>query len=122
MAKIDDKVAQAFCNWRYVKTANTTVQGGTVRLWGSKIARHAVREYGADCVIINHCGYVTRTTMNRLNAIVRLYTGNRVHVGIKSGCAEVRYADGTVKPLAGGDYIIYKHLHWEDDVEVFTDA
>lgn len=118
MAKIDEAVAQAFCSGLNVKTANTTVQDGVVRLWGHKIAYSACR--GSRCVVINHCGYVTRTTMQRLNAIVSRYTDNRVHVGIKNGCAEVRYSDGTVKPFEG-DYVIYKNVSWVDGTEMFAD-
>lgn len=118
MAKIDDKVAQAFCSGLNVKTANTTVQDGTVLLWGNKIAHLACK--GSRCIVINHCGYVTRTTMQRLNAIVSRYTDNRVHVGIKNGCAEVRYSDGTVKPFEG-DYVIYKDVSWVDGTEMFAD-
>lgn len=106
MAKIDKDVAQAFCECIELKTSNTIVTpyGKEVLLWGSTIAY----EDGRGRIVVDHCGYVTRTTMNRLHAILWQYTDGVVGCGIKNGEAELRYSNGTVVPFTKAVTIDFK--------------
>lgn len=73
MSAIDKAVAGAFCGGYAMSASNTVVTdgGGHVRVHGNTIARKAVR--GQRCIIIDHCGWITSVTMNRLNAILDQY-------------------------------------------------
>lgn len=95
MAKIDDNVAHALACGDNKSFGNTVVKDGAVYLHGNKIAWLDGRE-----LHLSHCGWVTRTTIQRLNAILVRYMP-RIKVGIKQGCAELRFADGTTEPFEG---------------------
>lgn len=95
MAKIDNNVAKALACGENKSFGNTVVRDGAVYLHGNKIAWLDGRK-----LHITHCGWVTRTTMQRLNIILCYYVP-RARVGIKSGGAEIRYNDGTVEEFYG---------------------
>ena len=91
MAKIDNDVANALIQGVNKSFGNTVVRDGAVYLFDNKIAW-----LDGQSLYITHCGWVTRTTMTRLNAILTQYMP-RVSVGIRKGSAELRFNDGTVE-------------------------
>ena len=60
-------------------------------------------------VVVTHGGYHTRTTANRLNAIV--YANCGFWVGIKNGELELRFRGGSSKPLKDGHKLFTKNAH-----------
>ena len=66
------QIADAFLNGRSKKVGNTITDGKAVYLFGNKIA-----EWRQDGLWITNCGWPTRTTKERLNAI-----GSYVNFGI----------------------------------------
>lgn len=93
MAKIDNAVALALANNVTKNFGNTEVRDRAVFLFGNKIAW--VSTEGLLCV--THCGWVTRTTMTRLNAILYAF-GTGVTVSIKGGEAYYTFG-GCTKPF-----------------------
>ena len=90
MSKITNKSVQAFYNNVNSAIDNTIVNDKGMFLFSNHIAKRV--RYGV--VAINFCGYPTRTTAARLNALVSLLTNDRISVGIKNGSPELRYRDG----------------------------
>lgn len=90
MAKITDKSVQAFADNITSAIDNTIVNDTGMFLFGNHIAKRV--RYGV--VAINFCGYPTRTTADRLNALVNKLTNGRIKVGISKGAPELRYRDG----------------------------
>lgn len=62
-----------------------------------------------DMVEVTHGGYHTRTTANRLNAIV--YANCGFWVGIKNGRLELRFKEGKAIPLPDGQVLYTKNAH-----------
>lgn len=118
MAKIDDIVAVAFCSGAELTTGNTVVKSNQegVLLCGHKIAQRASHEQGI-CIVVDHCGYHTRTTMTRLSAILQRYTDGRVRCGLNGGKAELRYSDGTTKPF-DKPTVVWRTVSWIDGSEI----
>lgn len=75
MKQVSINVASAFMNGRAKKSGNTQTDGKSLWLHGNKIAEH--RE---DGLYITHCGWKTKTTKERLNAIsgVNIFQKNYV--------------------------------------------
>jgi hypothetical protein len=73
MKQVSIDVASAFMQGRAKKSGNTQTDGKSLWLHGNKIAEH--RE---DGLYITHCGWQTKTTKDRLNALsgVRIYQKN----------------------------------------------
>lgn len=97
MPKIDMQVAEAFCGGYELTTDNTvvTLDGKDVLLWGHRIAY----EDGVGDIVVDNCGYHTRTTVNRLRAILEMYTDGHLSCGVKAGVMEFRFDDGTTAPF-----------------------
>lgn len=60
-------------------------------------------------VVVTHGGYHTRTTANRLNAIV--YANCGFWVGIKRGELELRFRNSNSLPLEDGQELFTKQLN-----------
>lgn len=90
MSKITDKSVKAFTNNAISSIDNTIVNDEGMFLFGNHIAKRV--RYGV--VAINFCGYPTRTTADRLNALVNKLTNGRIKVCISKGVPELRYRDG----------------------------
>jgi len=75
MKQVSINVASAFMQGRAKKVSNTQTDGKSLWLFGNKIAEH--RE---DGLYITNCGWKTKTTKERLNAIdgVRIHQKNYV--------------------------------------------
>ena len=65
--KIDDDCAKAFLNGKSFCRGNTLVSTGIMTLFGNMIAIKT-----NNVIKLNHCGWMTKTTKNRLNAILTL--------------------------------------------------
>jgi len=72
MNKTSFQIARAFLDGRPKKVGNTITDGKAVYLFGNKIA-----EWREDGMWITNCGWLTRTTKERLNAI-----GTYVNFGV----------------------------------------
>lgn len=90
MSKITDLSVRAFANNGISSIDNTIVNDEGMFLFGNHIAKRV--SYGV--IAINFCGYPTRTTADRLNALVSKLTNGRIKVGISKGAPELRYKDG----------------------------
>ena len=90
MAKIDNNVALAFANSIDKTFGNTVVKDRAVYLHGNKIAWVS----SEGLLNVTHCGWVTRTTMVRLNAILHAF-GTGVTVSIKAGAAKYTFGGVT---------------------------
>lgn len=90
MSKITDLSVRAFANNGISSIDNTIVNDEGMFLFGNHIAKRV--SYGV--IAINFCGYPTRTTADRLNALVNKLTNGRIKVGISKGVPELRYRDG----------------------------
>lgn len=102
MSKITDKSVQAFANNTISSIDNTIVNDEGMFLFGNHIARRI--SYGV--IAINFCGYPTRTTADRLNALVNKLTNGRIKVGISKGAPELRYKDGSKKTIPCDEWVI----------------
>lgn len=90
MSKITDLSVRAFSNNGISSIDNTIVNDEGMFLFGNHIAKRV--SYGV--IAINFCGYPTRATADRLNALVNKLTNGRIRVGISKGAPELRYRDG----------------------------
>lgn len=92
MPSIDDRVALAFANKKDISVGNTVVKNREVFLHGNKIAW--VDRVGVLC--ISHAGWVTRTTKNRLDAVLTAF-GQPYTVSIRRGRMVLVHTDGWLK-------------------------
>lgn len=81
MRKIDQQTATAFLSNGKMSKGNTVVSHSLVTLHGNDIARYINDSH----IKINFAGYPTKVTNERINAIVRQFTGDRYTVSIKNG-------------------------------------
>ena len=102
MSKIANKSAQAFYNYRNSAIDNTIVNLEGMFLSGNHIAKR-VKHGGV--VAINFCGYPTKATAARLNALLSLLSDGKIKVGIKKGEPFLRYRDGIVVPLPSKGWV-----------------
>lgn len=68
MRKIDEKARDAFMNRKRFKSPNTEVKivNGDSHLY---LFGHLIAKLENDELLINHCGWETRTTSSRLNSL-----------------------------------------------------
>lgn len=66
------RVATAFMQGRAATSHNSKTDGQSYWLHGNKIAQKGIE----GSVIINWCGWHTRTTANHLNIIAKVYNWN----------------------------------------------
>ena len=95
MRKITRLSAQAFANNGISSIDNTIVNNEGVFLFGNHIAKRV--SYGV--IAVNFCGYPTRTTCDRLGAIVNLLSIGRLNIGTKKGLIELRHSNGKIELL-----------------------
>lgn len=107
MAKIDNNVAHALIAGGEFSQGNTVVQDGYVLLHGHQIASLGERD-GRVALTANCCGYVTRTTVGRLNAIISRLTGGREKMIIEAGRAVVIAPTRRLYVGQDEDFVIYK--------------
>ena len=81
MRKITQQTVNAFLSNQNFSLNNTQVLEGELFLHGNKIAR----KVGQGKIEICFCGWVTNTTSNRLNALVRAFTNDAISIATKQG-------------------------------------
>lgn len=108
MSIITKKTAQAFITNANLSQANTVVNNGSVFLHGNLIARKLT----STKIEISFCGWVTRTTADRINAIVMAATGDKVSVGIKQGKPELRHSNGYNQKIDDTDFVSIDTLYF----------
>ena len=100
MRKITQQTVNAlFTNGNMVNN-NTVVSGGCVYLYGNQIARII----DGNKLQVSFCGWVTHTTLVRINAILNYATNGAIGAGIKKGEPEIRHHNGETETIDSCDW------------------
>ena len=109
MRKITQQTVNAlFTNGNMVNN-NTVVSGGCVYLHGNLIARII----DGNKLQVSFCGWVTKTTKDRVNAILSYATNGAIEVGIKKGLPELRHDDGDKEIIDSCDWYTIDMLKYK---------
>jgi len=105
--KIEKQVITRFINRESSKGGNTTTDGNKLLLFGNEIAMWNYE----GLLFINHCGYETKTTQSRLNALLNL-VNSPYQIRTVKGSFRLISEHGTEHPFEGGWLLVYKNHPW----------
>lgn len=105
MNKVDEQMADALLKGRVMSMSNTSVKVGeegvtSLLLHGNEIAR-----YKGDLVTLKDCGYPTKTTRARMNAVLTL-AGAKVRLKASGGRWWLTHVDTGAQSLWIGHFDI----------------
>ena len=100
MRKITQQTVNAFFSGGDLAKNNMVVTNARAYLHGNLIARII----DDNQLQVSFCGWVTRTTCERINGIVSTATKGKIEVGIKNGEPELRHANGDKEIIDSCDW------------------
>ena len=100
MRKITQQTVKALFSDDNMTNNNTVVSNGRVYLHANLIARII----DGNKLQVSFCGWVTKTTRDRIDAILSYATNGAIGVGIKKGKPEIRHANGDKEIIDSCDW------------------
>ena len=106
MRKIEEQATRAFLNRKTWRKNNTSTGLENGRRWGLRLHNNLIAVLHDDgTVVVNNCGWESRTTQSRLNALC-VALGMRSKIGIKNWIMYIEDVQGNMQRMAGKWWII----------------
>ena len=100
MRKITQQTVKALFSNDDMVNNNTVVSCGRAFLYGNLIARIV----DGNKLQVSFCGWVAKTPIDHIDAILSYATKGAIGVGIKKGKAEIRHSNGDTEIIDSCDW------------------